>query len=141
MVTLNKKESNKFVKAMLKKEKEPISEADKRLALEVKYNMSKLQVDDGLCQRCRKNKATINYTDSIMSYTHGFVEHICKSCYDKIKKSNTWYKAGRKEILDEVKKLINKEKKNWISATDWDTNLKQGLKKLQKAYEKSNNYR
>jgi hypothetical protein len=38
----------------------------------------------------------------------------------------------RKEVLNEVRKLINKEKKNWINTTDWDTNLKQGLKKLEK---------
>lgn len=102
MVTLNKKESNKFVKVMLKKEKEPFLKKDKKLAKELKENMSKLQVNDyGLCQKCKKNKATITYANSILDYTHGFSESICQGCYDKIKKDNTWYKEGREECRKE----------------------------------------
>jgi hypothetical protein len=145
MVTLKGKDADRFIKKMLKREKSPISKKDKKLAKQIKKNMSKLtvvesdndrrrrelqekynstikKVDDGLCSRCRKNKATINYTDSIMSYTHGFVEHICKNCYNKIKKSNIWYKSGKKEILDnEIKwleKYINETTKMRIDATN-----------------------
>ena len=39
MVTLNKKESEKFLKAMLKREKEPISQKDKALAQAIKLSM------------------------------------------------------------------------------------------------------
>jgi hypothetical protein len=158
MVTLKGKDADRFIRKMIKKENSPISKKDKKLARDVKETMSKLHVvesyedrrrreieekynptikkiDDGLCQRCRKNKATINYTDSIMSYTHGFVEHICKSCYDKIKKSNIWYKAGRKEMLKEVKKMIDKmDFKLLIQPNDdfWIKNkIKQGLKELE----------
>ena len=34
-----------------------------------------------LCMRCKKRKATITYCDSIISYTHGLTENICKDCY------------------------------------------------------------
>jgi len=154
MVTLKGKEAERFIKKMISKEKKPISKKDKKLAKEVIENMSKLKVvesdddkrrreleekynptikkvDDGICSRCRKNKATINYTDSIMCYTHGFIENICQECYDKMKHKNTWYKEGKKETLDKVKKLIRKERKNWITATDWDKNILNGIKKIE----------
>jgi hypothetical protein len=37
----------------------------------------------------------------------------------------------KKELIKKFSKLINKEKKNWLGGTDWDVNLKQGLKKLE----------
>lgn len=77
----------------------------KRKEIEDKYNPTIPKVDDGLCSRCKKNKATINYTDSIMSYTHGFIERICQECYDKMKHENAWYKEGRKDVMKELKKL------------------------------------
>lgn len=120
MVTLKGKDADRFIKKMIKKENSPISKKDKKLARDIEETMSKLQVvesdDDrrrreieekynptipkskpGFCERCKINKATINYTDSLMSYAHGFVEHICRECYDKEKHSNTWYKEGYKD--------------------------------------------
>ena len=73
----------------------------KKRELEEKYNPTIPRKNDGLCVRCRKNKATITYTNSILDWTHGFVEHICQECYDKQKKENSWYKAGRNEFIQE----------------------------------------
>lgn len=47
-----------------------------------------------ICERCKKNEATIGYTESILSYSHGFVEEICKECYNKMMKNSEWYKQG-----------------------------------------------
>ena len=66
----------------------------------------KIKSNDNLCQRCKKNEATLNYADSYLNATHGFIEHICQECYDKIRDNNAWYKegveAGKSLILQEV---------------------------------------
>lgn len=133
-ITLKGKDADRFVRKMIKKQNSPISKKDKKLARDIEENMSKLQVvesdeeiDDGLCQRCKKNKATINYTDSIMSYTHGFVEHICQECYDKIKHENTWYKEGRKETIREFEEWVDDKWKN-PKLTDVFPNILKGMK-------------
>lgn len=114
MVTLKGKQADKFIKKMIKKETSPISKKDKKLAREIKENMSKLiesdakrrkEIEDkynptipkskpGFCERCKINKATMDYTDSIMSFAHGMIERICQECYDKMKRENPWYKEG-----------------------------------------------
>ena len=71
-----------------------------------------------LCVRCKKNKASINFTNSITDFTHGFVEHICKSCYDKIKHDNTWYKEGKKETIELIKEILSK-KENENNSKTW----------------------
>jgi hypothetical protein len=154
MVTLKGKDADRFIRKMIKKQNSPISKQDRKLArdieetmskvvesdedrrrreLEEKYNPTIPKVDDGLCSRCRKNKATINYTDSIMSYTHGFIERICQECYDKMKHENNWYKAGRKEVLKEVEKILDEYDTNdWKKESFHTINMeiKQRIKKL-----------
>ena len=64
------------------------------------------QTKKGLCSRCKKNKATIKYTDSYLSFAHGFIENICQECYDKMKEESPWYQQGRKDIIkNEIKFL------------------------------------
>ena len=90
--------------------------------------MKMTQEEMGICVRCKKNKATINYTDSVLSYTHGFVEKICKECYNKIRDNNTWYQQGiqegKQETLDKVEmyfaySMLNKLIPNWKRFQDW----------------------
>lgn len=61
-----------------------------------------------VCFRCKKNKATLQYTDNYLSYAHGFIEHICQECYDKIKKSNSWYQEGFKDGQKNTDSLSHK---------------------------------
>ena len=55
-----------FKMKKLKKQNKLTEEQKKRKEIEDKYNPTIPKKDDGLCVRCHKNKATINYTDSIM---------------------------------------------------------------------------
>ena len=80
----------------------------KRKEIEDKYNPTIPKSKPGYCERCKFNKATINYTDSVMSFAHGFVEHICGDCYNKEKHENTWYKEGYKDGWDDCLKSISK---------------------------------
>jgi len=63
-----------------------------------------------LCERCKKNKATITFTESVLNWLHGFKEEICQECYDKQMRESNWYKIGLKEgrqiERDEIKKRI-----------------------------------
>ena len=34
-----------------------------------------------ICNRCKKNTATITFANSILDWTHGYAEQICKDCY------------------------------------------------------------
>jgi protein-arginine kinase activator protein McsA len=61
------------------------------------------------CQRCQKNEATITYTDSVLSYTHGFTEQICVDCYRKQLKSSI---KNMQDTLDELDKKEESNKKN-----------------------------
>lgn len=62
----------------------------------------------GICQRCKKNKATIEYTEGALAFAHGFVEYICKECFDKMQKATPLYKRG----FEDGKKWKIKQKKN-----------------------------
>jgi methanogenic corrinoid protein MtbC1 len=63
-----------------------------------------------ICEICKKNKATMNYADGFMEYTHGFIQRICRGCYNKKMESNTWYKQGvedgKKEVKSQERKRI-----------------------------------
>lgn len=61
-----------------------------------------------LCSRCKKNKATILYANSITDFTHGFMENICQGCYDKQMMDDGWYQTGRREAFEEIEKKIKK---------------------------------
>lgn len=54
-----------------------------------------------LCVRCNKNKATITYATSVLDWSHGYGERICRECYDKQKEESPWYIEGRNDRIDE----------------------------------------
>ncbi len=60
-----------------------------------------------LCQKCKKNKATIEYTEGVLAWSHGFVEYICEDCYDKMQKATPLYKQTRQQAFKDVEKVIN----------------------------------
>ena len=64
--------------------------------------------EEKICNRCKKNKATLTYADSVLGWTHGFTEEICQECYDKEMRGNTWYKKGRQDKAREIKEAIQK---------------------------------
>jgi hypothetical protein len=45
------------------------------------YNENKKR-EKKFCKKCGR-ESKINYCDSIMDYTHGFITHYCRSCYIK----------------------------------------------------------
>jgi protein-arginine kinase activator protein McsA len=104
----------------------------RRKEIEDKYNPTIPKSKPGFCERCKVNKATMNYTDSIMSYAHGFVEHICQECYDKEKHNNTWYKEGKKDERREILKLMDE----WADEKDITrgilVSLKEKIKNVRK---------
>jgi protein-arginine kinase activator protein McsA len=69
-------------------------------------------VDMGLCTRCKKNKATITFANSILDWTHGFAEYICKDCYKaQLEKQVKSCRAMLKTINDEKKVKKNGKKR------------------------------
>jgi hypothetical protein len=72
---------------------------------------TKPQIKSENCCRCKKNKATLNYAESYLSCSHGFIEHICQECYEKIRNDNAWFQEGkllgRNEVIEIIKKLEN----------------------------------
>lgn len=68
-----------------------------------------METNNTLCQICHKNKATINYADGWMEFTHGFVKKICSDCYDNITKNSEWYKRGCRDTIKRVLKIIDDE--------------------------------
>ena len=80
-----------------------------------------IEEDLGICVRCKKNKATMKFTQSITDFTHGFVENICQECYHKIRDSNTWYKEGiikgiqsqKQKIIEEIEKMIKEQEEEF----------------------------
>ena len=55
----------------------------------------KIKTEMGLCLRCKKNQATMQYAESSLSLAHGFMEEICQECYDKQMEESDWYKKGK----------------------------------------------
>jgi hypothetical protein len=72
----------------------------------MKEKKQKLSGNKILCRRCNKREGVINYAASIMDFTHGFSEHICRQCYIKILE-NTFNNA--KKELNKQKKLLKKD--------------------------------
>ena len=52
---------------------------------------------EDICGRCKKNKATIDFTESSLHFSHGFIERICKKCFEKIQKEHPLYKKAYKQ--------------------------------------------
>ncbi len=50
--------------------------------------------EDNICVRCKKNKATLIYTNNQMDFIHRFTEKIYQECYDTQMKESNWYKEG-----------------------------------------------
>ena len=69
--------------------------------------------DLGICVKCKKNKATIQFTEGAMAFAHGFVENICQNCYDKMQKETPLYKKAVKERNAEVKQAIEELSFDW----------------------------
>jgi len=71
------------------------------------------ELEKGLCVRCKKNKATLQYAQGYLEATHGFIEYICQECYDKIRDNNPWFQEGiqkgrqieRDKIILKIKEL------------------------------------
>ena len=58
------------------------------------------------CERCQKRKSIIDFTQSTLSYIHGFITKLCRECYIEI------IEEKKKEIdenLIEQKKLLSTE--------------------------------
>ena len=59
---------------------------------------------DTICERCKKNKATIDFAEGALAVSHGFVEHLCQECFDKMQKEHPLYKLaykqGQKDLSD-----------------------------------------
>ncbi len=90
----------------------------------IKGKKMKTEKEDlGICVRCEKNKATIQFTEGAMAFAHGFVENICQNCYDKMQKETPLYKKAVKERNAEVKQVIEE----WLD--DETAGLKKGFDK------------
>ena len=75
--------------------------------LKGEYKEGIIEVKDlGICVRCKKNKAKLVFTESALSYAHGFVENICQECYDKMQKAHPLYKMGWEEANQRFFKMI-----------------------------------
>jgi hypothetical protein len=64
----------------------------------------KAKTNLGICVKCKKSKATIVFANSVLDWTHGFSQNICDECYDKLMKTNEWYKKGYEDGLKEARK-------------------------------------
>lgn len=70
----------------------------------------KTEKELGICVRCKKNKATLQYAEGTMAVAHGFVENICQECFDKMQKATPLWKKAIEERNTEVKQAIEKLK-------------------------------
>lgn len=59
------------------------------------------------CCKCNEREGVINYSDSMLDYTHGFVIQVCRQCY--IKEMQKMIEDCRKGIKEQ-KALIRKDK-------------------------------
>lgn len=91
-----------------------------------------------ICSRCNVNPATMQYTNSIMDFTHGFVENICQECYDKQMRKNPWYKKGKQEAIEAElawmeKQIVSRHPIDFYNRAEY---LKTELNKLKQENEK-----
>jgi protein-arginine kinase activator protein McsA len=89
--------------------------------------------DLGICVRCKKNKATLTYTDNVLSFVHGFKERICQECYDNQMRESNWYKQGLKVAIEIIDNKLKNAKRF--------TGNKSILKELKKEFEEKLNER
>ncbi len=64
-----------------------------------------------LCQRCKKNEATIEYAEGTMAVVHGFTEYICQECFDNQQKATPLYKKARDQAFKDVLGVIDEWEK------------------------------
>ena len=65
--------------------------------------------DLGICQRCKKNKATIQFAEGSLALSHGFVEYLCEDCYKKMQREHPLWKVAVDERNSEVKQAIEEK--------------------------------
>jgi hypothetical protein len=63
-----------------------------------------------LCEVCNKRKYVMVYSDSWLSFSHGFSKKMCQKCYDEMIKKNDWYKQGYKDAEEKARELFKKGK-------------------------------
>ncbi len=68
----------------------------------------------GICTRCKKNKATLQYAEGTMAVVHDFVENICQECFDKQQKASPLWKKATEERNVEVEQAIEECKMDEI---------------------------
>lgn len=59
------------------------------------------------CENCKKRKGIIDFTESMLDFTHGFITKLCRECYIEIIEER---KKDIDENLIEQKELLEKEK-------------------------------
>lgn len=57
------------------------------------------------CFKCKKRKARVNFSRSIMDFTHGFTTKICRQCY--IKELEETNKINNKMIKEQKEDIKN----------------------------------
>lgn len=59
------------------------------------------------CEDCKQREGILDYSESLLNYSHGFVAKICRQCY--IKKLEKVIETNKKQIKIQ-KALIRKDK-------------------------------
>lgn len=47
------------------------------------FKAEKKRIKNKTCSDCKKKKATIEFCNSVLEWTHGFSEFLCVDCYKK----------------------------------------------------------
>lgn len=74
------------------------------------------------CEDCKKREGIIEFCESVIDWTHGFKQYICRQCYIKRIKKGL---KDTQENLNKQEKLLVKEKANATSSKD-DSKEKNG---------------
>ena len=64
-----------------------------------------------ICVRCKKNKSTMDYCESVSDYAHGFIEKICKECFNKQKVESPLYQEVYNKALKDACSLFKNRKR------------------------------
>lgn len=70
------------------------------------------------CEKCKKGKAVITYSESSLDYSHGFTKEICRKCYIEIIEKK-FFKI--QENLIYQKKLLIEETSQSVQETSEDS--------------------